>query len=253
MKIDYPTPALAPQMIGLWQEAFGDSMESIEGFFCTAYSPARCRLLMDDNGQVVAGLYWLDVQYKNQRFAYLYAVAVRKNCRGKGYSKLLLEDTHAHLAFRGYDGVMLYPGEESLRAFYEKFGYKTCTTVSRFTCEAAETAADLHRIDRDTYAALRRTYLPETGVIQEEENIAYLENMAFFYAGEDFVLAASTETGKLYCPELLGNADAAPAIVKALNCAEGTFVTPGKDIPFTMLLPLHDQVEAPDYLGLVFN
>ena len=71
MKIDYPIPALAPQMIGLWREAFGDTMESIEGFFCTAYSPSRCRLLMDDNGQVVAGLYWLDVQYQDQRFAYL--------------------------------------------------------------------------------------------------------------------------------------------------------------------------------------
>ena len=253
MKIDYPIPALAPQLVGLWKEAFGDSTEAIEGFFCTAYSPSRCRYLMDDDGRIVACLYWMDARYRGQRFAYLYAVAVRKDCRGKGYGKLLLDDTHAHLAFRGYDGVMLYPGEESLRGYYEKFGYRTCTRVSRFTCKAAEEAAVLHRIDRDTYAALRLTYLPETGVIQEQENIAFLENIAFFYAGEDFVLAASTEGGKVYCPELLGNAEAAPAIVKALRCTEGSFLTPGQDIPFAMLLPLHDQVEVPDYLGLVFN
>lgn len=251
MKIDYPTPALAPQLIALWQEAFGDSLEAIEGFFCTAYAPSRCRCLTVD-GKVVAALYWLDVQYQGQRFAYLYAVAVFQKYRGQGYSRILLEDTHAQLAFRGYDGAMLYPGQESLRQYYHKFGYETCTTVSRFTCPAAGEAVSLHRIDRDTYAQLRRTYLPGNGVIQEEENIAYLENMAFFYAGEDFLLAASKEGNQLICPELLGNRDAAPGIVKALHCQEGSFQTPGEELPCAMLRKFHGDVTAPGYFGLIF-
>ena len=251
MKIDFPTPALAPQLIALWQEAFGDSLEVIEGFFCTAYAPSRCRCLTVD-GKVAGALYWLDVQYKNQRFAYLYAVAVFREYRGRGYSRLLLEDTHAHLALRGYDGVMLYPGREELREYYRRFGYETCTTVSRFTCEAGEEAVALHRIDRDAYGALRRTYLPEDGVVQEAENIAYLENTAFFYAGEDFLLAASREGSRLICPELLGNAEAAPGILKALQCREGSFQTPGGDLPCAMLRPFHEGVQAPGYFGLIF-
>ena len=252
MKIDYPVPALGPQMIALWKEAFGDSIEAIEGFFCTAYSPSRCLCLTEDS-QVLACLYWLDLRYQNQRFAYLYAVAVRKDCRSKGYGRKLLEYAHSQLAFRGYDAVMLYPGEESLRNYYDNLGYTTCTTVSRFTCTAAEIPVSLQRIDRDTYARLRRTYLPDTGVIQEGENIDFLENYVFFYSGEDFLLAASAENGKLYCPELLGNADAAPGVLKALHCKEGSFQTPGKDIPFAMMLPLRHGVQIPDYLGLVFD
>lgn len=252
MKIDFPTPAQGKQMVALWQEAFGDSLEFIEGFFCTAFSPARCRCVTID-GRVVAGLYWLDAEKDGLRYAYLYAVAVAKSHRGQGIGRILMEDTRAHLAYRGYDGILLYPQNEGLRNMYEKMGYETCTTVFRFTCEAGAEPVALRRIDRDTYAELRRTYLPEGGMIQENENIAYLEMMAFFYAGEDFLLAASKEGQTLKAPELLGNADAAPGILAALRCTEGTFQTPGGDIPFAMYLPLSKKAKRPGYFGLVFN
>lgn len=252
MKIDFPTPALGRQMVPLWQEAFGDSLEFIEGFFCTGFSPSRCRCVIIDE-KVAAGLYWLDVHYGGQRFAYLYAIAVAKEHRGKGIFRALLEDTHAHLAFRGYDGVLLYPETQELRQMYAKFGYENCSTVSRFTCEASDSPVTLHRIDRDEYARLRRTYLPENGAIQEEENIAYQEMMAFFYAGDDFLLTARKEGQNLKALELLGNADAAPGILAALNCTEGSFQTPGSDIPYAMFYPLTKETTAPGYLGLAFN
>jgi len=252
MKIDFPNPSQGKQMVALWQEAFGDSLEFIEGFFCTAYSPSRCRCLSID-GRVVAALYWLDTSYQGQRFAYLYAVAVAKSHRGQGLCRILMEDTHAHLALRGYDGCLLYPADDSLRSLYRKLGYENATTVSSFTCVPGSTPEPLLRIDRDAYAAARHTYLPENGVVQEEENVAYLEMMAFFYQGRDFLLAASTEGGKLTSPEYLGPREKAPGILAALRCTEGTFQTPGDEIPFAMFLPLHADAQAPGYLGLAFN
>jgi len=252
MKIDFPTPDQGMQMAALWQEAFGDSLEFIEGFFVTAHSPSRCRCITEE-GRVVAALYWLDTSYQGQRFAYLYAIAVAKSHRGRGLCRKLIEDTHAHLALRGYDGCLLYPATDALRQLYRKYGYETRTTVSRFTCTAGTDPVPLQRIDRDTYAALRRTYLPENAVIQEEENVAYLEMMAFFYAGEDFLLAASTEAGKLTSPEYLGPREKAPQILAALNCTEGTFQTPGEDLPFAMFLKLRPEAKAPGYFGLAFS
>lgn len=252
MKIDFPRPSQGGQMVALWQEAFGDSLEFIEGFFCTAFSPARCRCMTID-GKVVAGLYWLDAEMDGLRYAYLYAVAVSKEHRGQGLGRILMEDTRKHLAYRGYDGILLYPQNDGLRIMYEKMGYTTCTYVSRFTCKAGEEAVPLRRIDRDEYAALRRTYLPQGSVLQENENIAYLEMMAFFYAGEDFLLAAGKEGQSLYAPELLGNTAAAPGILAALRCTEGSFQTIGDEIPFAMYLPLSKKAKAPSYFGLVFN
>ena len=252
MKIDFPTPAQGQQLVSLWREAFGDSLEFIEGFFCTAFAPSRCRCIMEGD-QVVGALYWLEVQYQGQRFAYVYAVAVLEAWRGKGVFRTLMEDTHAHLTLRGYDGVLLYPQAQSLRQMYAKFGYADCTTVSQFTCTAAGEPVTLHRIDREEYARLRRTYLPADGVIQEEENVAFQEMFAFFYTGDDFLLAGRKKGQKLNALELLGNTDAAPGILAALGCAEGTFQTPGKDIPYAMFRPLHGKALTPGYLGFVFN
>ena len=252
MKIDFPVPKQYKQLEMLWQEAFGDTEEFIDGFFCTAFSPARCRCMVI-NKKVVAALYWMDVRREDQRYAYIYAVAVAESHRSKGLGRAMLEDAQAHLALRGYDGILLYPQNDGLRQMYEKMGYKTATTVSRFTCEAAAEPVALHRIDRDAYAALRRTYLPEGIMLQENENIAYLEMMAFFYAGEDFLLAASKEGHTLYAPELLGNPNAAPGILTALRCTEGTFQIPGEDIPFAMYLPLSRKAVTPKYFGLAFD
>ena len=252
MKIDFPTPGQGQQMVGLWQDAFGDSLEFIEGFFCTAYSPSRCRCVTE-NGNVVAALYWFDVQYKNQRFAYIYAVAVKKTHRGKGICTAMMEDTHAHLKLRGYEGILLMPQNDSLRQMYDKLGYKECTRTGRFTCEAAAEPIQLHRIDRDEYAALRRQYLPGDGALQEEENIAYLEMLAFFYAGDDFLVAAHKNGKTLYCPELLGNTDAAAGIVTALGCTDGIFRTPGDTHPGAMIHPLVEEIHTPRYLGLTFE
>lgn len=252
MKIDFPIPNQGTLLTALWQEAFGDSLEFIEGFFCTAFSPSRCRCVTIGE-KIAAALYWLDVTFEGQRFAYIYAVAVAKSHRGQGVCKALMADTHAHLAFRGYDGAILVPQSDELRQMYANMGYRSCTTIREFTCDAGEGPMELHRIDRDEYAALRRSFLPEGGVVQEEENIAYLENTAFFYRGEGVLCAAMNENGKLHCPELLGNAEAAPEILAALKCRSGTFRTPGEGMPFAMFLPLDRDAHAPTYFGLAFD
>lgn len=252
MKIDFPIPAQGPELVKLWQEAFGDSVEFIEGFYCTGFSPSRCRCV-SLNGQVAAALYWLDARWGDQRYAYLYAVATAKAHRGKGLCRALMEDTHAHLALRGYDASLLVPQGEALRQMYRNMGYRECTTVREFSCPAGTGAPALRRIDRDTYAALRREFLPEGGVVQENENIAYLENFAFFYHGEQVLLAARKEGRNLLVPELLGDAAAAPGITAALGCSRGHFRTPGEGTPFAMFLPLNPGARAPEYFGLAFD
>lgn len=252
MKIDFPVPRQYKQLTALWQEAFGDTVEFIDGYFCTAFSPARCRCITISR-KVVAALYWMDVRLGEQRYAYIYAVAVTEKRRGKGLARTLLADTQAHLALRGYDGVLLVPGSDSLRSLYEKLGYVTCTSVSEFPADAGDTPIPLQRISRDEYARLRREVLPAGAGVEDEESIAFLETMVFFYRGENLLLAAHAENGKLWCPELLGDTTAAPGILKALRCTEGHFRTPGDKFPFAMFLPLSKNAQPPKYLSLAFD
>ncbi len=252
MKIDHPVPRQYKQLMQLWQEAFGDTEEFIDGFFCTAFSPARCRCIVI-NKKVAAALYWMDVRRGEQRYAYIYAVAVAESRRGKGLGRALLEDAQAHLALRGYDGILLVPGSESLRRYYEKHGYVTCTHVHEFPAQAGDVPVALQRINREEYGVLRRGLLPAGAGVEQEENIAFLETLAFFYRGENLLLAATMENGKLWCPEYLGDVSAAPGVLKALNCAEGHFRTPGDTFPFAMFLPLTKEAQAPSHLSFAFD
>lgn len=164
-----------------------------------------------------------------------------------------MDDTHRHLAELGYHTALLVPAAEGLREMYRKMGYRDCTTVSEFSCEAASAPVCLRAIGPAEYTRLRRNYLPEGGVVQEEENLTFLARQAEFFTGEDFLLAAYREDDALYGMELLGNVLSAPGILAALNCINGDFRAPGEEKPFAMCSPLLEGAVIPSYFGFAFD
>ena len=250
MNIDYPLSEQLEGLKALWQEAFGDEGGFLELFYTHGFASDRCRCITLD-GQIAAALYWFDCSYRGKPLAYLYGVATAKMHRGKGLCRNLLENTHAHLKYLGYAGAILVPAKDGLFQMYEKMGYAPCASVSEFTCRAGDTPVSLRSVDAEEYGRLRREFIPERGVLQEGDNLAFLETMAQFYAGDDFLAAVYTGE-KCVVPELLGNTDAAPGILAVLHKNEGQFRTPGAEKPFAMYHALSD-LPAPEYFGLAFD
>lgn len=251
MRIDYPEPGQLTQLRELWKEAFGDDEGFLDLFFYRIFSSDRCRCI-SENGRITAALYWLDCRCDGKPMAYLYAVATGKNHRGKGKCAALMADTHTLLRSLGYAGCILVPGEPWLFRMYGKMGYGICSGIGETHCKASEDPIPFRPIDSAEYARLRREMLPPGGVVQEGENLLFLENLAKFYAGEGFLLCASIEKGRLVVPELLGNITVAPNILAALGAREGTFRFPGDNRSFAMYHPLSDT-PAPKYFGLAFD
>ena len=252
MTIDAPLRSQIPQLRTLWREAFGDSEEFIDGFCETALSADRCRCVTE-GGQVVAAVYWFDCSCQGQAVAYLYALATAKSHRGRGIARALMDHTRAHLEKLGYRGILLVPGEAYLTRVYQGMGYRPCTTVREFCCTGAAEEIQIYRIDKEAYGKLRRTMLPAGGVIQEEENLDFLEKQARFYTGPGFLLAARGQEDSLFGVEYLGDPNLAPAILRALGFSQGTFRTPGEGEPFAMYLPLSQSAPNPTYFGLAFD
>lgn len=238
------------QLRALWQEAFGDEDTFLNGFFETAWSPERSRCAVVEKDPAAA-LYWFDCSLGGRKIAYLYAVATAKRHRGKGLCRALMEDTHAHLREKGYAGAVLVPAE-GLFAMYGSMGYRVCGKVTEFSCAAGEKAVKQEKIGAQTYTQLRKRFLPEGGVVQAGGSLAFLSTFASFYAGEDFCLCGSVENGTFFCQELLGNAQAAPGILRALGCETGSFRIPGEEKEFAMYLPF-DDTEPPTYFGLAMD
>lgn len=252
MTFDHPTQAHIRQLLTLWKSVFGEWSGFWEMFLETAFSPRRCRCVLEE-GQVTAALTWLDCCCEGQKIAYIYAVVTHPDHRGKGLCRRLLADTHALLKEQGYAAALLVPAEEGLRAMYEKMGYRTCTHVKEFRCEAGPSPVSLRAVGPEEFAQLRRRFLPASGVLQEKENLPFLARQMQFFAGNDFLLTAYLEEDSLTAAELLGNKDAAPGILSALGAKKGSFRCPGKEIPFAMWHPLQEDAAAPDYFGFAFD
>ena len=250
MNIDYPVQSQIDDLKALWKEAFKDDDAFLEHFYTFGFSPDRCRCLSVD-GRVAAALYWFDCHCQGKPLAYLYGVATAKSFRGKGMCRALVENTHSHLKQLGYAGELLVPAEEDLCRMYEKMGYTHCASVAEPMIQAEGDPVQMQQIDSAQYCRLRREYLPENGVVQEGDSIDFLQTMADFYVGEDFLVCISRDE-EFFAPELLGNADAAPGILTAMRSNRGKFRMPGEEKPFAMYYPLSDA-GAPGYFGLAFD
>ena len=252
MKIRSPYTEDIPELKALWKEAFFDTDEYIDVFFHTAYSESRC-LIAEENG-VAAMLYWFDASYLDTRVAYFYAIATKITHRGKGICSRLMDEAHKRLKDLGYSYAMLVPGSKGLFDFYKKLGYEISTYIDTIEGTAQEGKIEIREISGEEYAALRRKYLPENSVIQENENIKYLEKQSNLYTGKDFLLSCRVNNGALFGIELLGNKENAPFILNALSCKTGTFRISGEKTPFSMCFPLKNQTRTPIfYFGLAFD
>ena len=250
MKPEHPTTQQIPSLRQLWKEAFGDSDAFLDAFFTTAYSSERCVCIIDGNW-VRSAAYWIDVDLEEGKGAYIYAVATAKDHRGQGLAHSVMQTIREELVRRGYAAAILVPGEPSLARFYETMGYRFFGGIHSISAIARSPGIKLRKVSGDEYAALRKQYLPKGAVIQERENMQFLERYAGLYAGEDFLLAAYVEGDTASGLELLGNGEKAPYVLKALGAEQGSFRMPGAE-PFAMWLPLK-KCQEPAYFGIAFD
>ncbi len=252
MNIDVPRPGHIPALRQLWQEAFGDTDDFLDGFFAAADPLNHCRCVLAD-AQPAAALYWFDCVWQKKTVAYLYAVATKKALRGQGLCRALMEDTHAYLKKQGYHGTILVPGSGELRAMYAAMGYQTATSIRNVSCQPGNQETVLRKLQPEVYARLRRQLLPPGSVLQEGRNLDFLKTRCGLFTGEDFLLAAEIADG-VVTGELLGNTERAPEIVKAMGCQRGSFRTPGEETAFAMYHPLDgENHDMPGYFGLAFD
>ena len=240
------------QLRALWKQAFDDSEETLDAFFSTAFSPDR-HASIQQNGKVISALYWFDCTLHDRPIAYIYAVATDLAFRGQHYFRTLLENTHKTLQQKGYAGVVLVPCSSELFALYEKFGYRALCSIDERICTQGAKAVEMHRIDQNQYANLRRQYLPAGSILQEGENLDFLQTQDVFYAGNDFIMAVSNEEPDFLVHEFLGDPAAMGSILHALQIPSGTFRMPGKSKAFAMFLPLQADCPTPTYFGLAFD
>lgn len=247
MNIDMPGSRDIPQLRKLWQEAFGDSQEFLDGFFSAGYCEKRCLCLRMD-GYPVAALYWFDCRLGDRKLAYLYAIATRKAYRGRGLCRQLMEQTHRHLKALSYDGAILVPAGEKLFSMYGAMGYQSFCSMQNHTVTAAEKPVEIKLLSAEGYFALRQQYLPEQGILQEDIG-AYLATFTEFYGVDGAIMCLSREKDSLQFQEFLGDTRCLPGILAALGAKTAQVRLPG-GAPYAMYLGFTGPLPENAYFGI---
>ena len=126
MQLRLATKADEPFLQNLWQEAFGDTKETIQQFFDACFLK-HTALLAELEGEPVSALYLLDTTLQNgaetYALSYVYAAATRTAARGKGVMTALLEFAKRQATLQGTDALYLVPADKTLYTYYGSRGY----------------------------------------------------------------------------------------------------------------------------------
>jgi len=149
-----------PQLLDLWQEAFGESKEEVLPFFREIFPLCRCFCVVEE-GKILAVVYALpQVLRMGQRelpMAYFYAIATAKSHRGRGLASRLIAFAEEEMRNEGMAGILLVPASESLFKFYEKLGFSVFCRRKRENLEKEN--GEIAECDEKTYLQKREAFL----------------------------------------------------------------------------------------------
>lgn len=164
-------PSDLPGLSALWQEAFGDSPAEIAAFFaafpnCRSYTAA-------EGGTIAAMVHALPQTLRagaDLPAAYIYAVATRREFRGRGLCHSLMAFAEADLTAQGFSCAVLSPAEPSLFRFYASLGYAAAFTRTHTPWNGTGVSVSAAR-----YAQLREALLPGPHMAYDENTLAYAQ------------------------------------------------------------------------------
>ena len=241
IELRHPRPGEEHRLRALFTEAFGDEAFT-DLFFRTGFSPNRCLGAYD--GELLAALHWFGCTLEGKKAAYIYGIAAFRSCRGRGIGSALIRAALEYLKGEGYGPILLVPAEERLFGYYQRFGFRTVSTIREERVEAGM-PRPIRKLTAEEYASARRQLLPEASLVQEGPCLALLSGYAEFYATEHALAAVSQDM----VWELLGDPADAPGLIAALALPSATVRTPGPGRPFAM----GTEVKGTIHLGLALD
>lgn len=216
-----------PALRALWKEVFSDSDTFTETFF-TCVFPTCEAFCAREGDEITAMLYALPQTLcddeKDEKAAYLYAIATKEAYRGQGICRKLVEFAHKNLKKQYFSCIYLACETEELAEYYRSLGFsgKEMTAKTVTLPKPDGEAAVISAID---YAGLRETLLFDLAHIRYPKSVFdLLDADVTFYRlqTKNSFGCACTENcgGKLKILECLPDSRVLPALAAALGQTE---------------------------------
>ena len=188
------------QIIGIWQESFGDSEEFIAGMLDSGLMAAAVGAEKD--GRLRSVMFAFDgLRRDGESFSYLYALCTEKSYRSLGLGKAVTHFAAEEALGRGADAVFLRPADSGLEAWYAaSMGAEVMTRYAAQTVFVSPSASrKAEAISSREYPSLRRGSdweIPEALLLAQELGHRHFGG-AFLRCSGGIVCAEKQENGVL--------------------------------------------------------
>jgi len=185
-----------PGILVLWQEAFGDSPESVSYFFKSF--PNCISYVTEEDGEIVSMVHALPQTLSpDLPAAYVYAVATLRSHRGRGLCRDLMAFAEADLRSRGFACCVLAPAELGLFDYYETMGYRVAFTRRRVPFSGGSP------ISLTAYLTKREQMLEEAHMVYDRAALVYAADVygLTFYETTTGIAAAAPHYTAEVLPE----------------------------------------------------
>ncbi len=267
-----------PEMKALWHTCFGDDMAYIDHFFASVFVPEQA-IVLHQEGSVCAMTLYFPLRLKSgegeeKQAAYLYAVATDPKFRNQGLSTGLLEFTAGYLSAKGFQALVLVPGNEDLFRFYQKRGYVPFFYHQVISlAPGATVAGKMARANGEEYGSVRESLLQHRSHLTYPISLLEYQKSLCLQTGGDLVAFTDCEgrfgcaaleyvaEGRMLLKELLWPGDLQEAIgILQPHFPAQTYVLripasqPESAHAFGMYRPLDNQLPSgSSYLGFAFD
>ena len=249
-----------PALTALWSACFGDSTETVEGFWARLLPQAAVFAAKVD-GLPVSMLCALPTQWitddgQTVPAAYLYAVCTAPAHRGRGLCRALISYAEKALQADGIGLAYLSPAGKGLFDFYRALGYSEAFSRREYTVSAEKHPCKITRLAPSAYRNLREMQLYGNCISVGEALIDWLRfggaELYHIETAQSVCCAAAIRNGgTTTLVELLPDVpEAAETLCAALNVPEARICVPGEAVPCGMAKALSKNAALPQYAYL---
>jgi predicted acetyltransferase len=175
---------IRPSVRNIWKEVFGDEDAYMDLFFAEKYKDENTLVAVEDN-RVVASLQMLPYEITFYGFKvplyYLAGLSTLPDYRNLGLMAQLLLESHELMLQRQIPLSVLVPAEESLFAYYSRFGYAQTFKKNYIAFEfSVKEIWENSRNENESYQIFDKTYNQHDFCVQKSfsdfKTIIQLEN-----------------------------------------------------------------------------
>ena len=230
----------------LWVECFPKDVEYSEFFFEKIYKK-NCAVLFEESGEILGMIHSFPRTLMTPEGAvsakYIYGVGTAKKARGRGVAgRLLLSEE------KDCDVLLLIPQNESLFAFYEKYGFLNLSKVSKREV-SPNGKADIRLAEERDIAYLNGVYereLEGSLFATRDSDTWRLLMSEYAFLGGGFAVfrggycAYYEEAGRLFITEFFSNGATEEEVAGAFE-KNATVTSKGGETPLAVLKPVSEK------------